>query len=105
MDIKEIKKLIKSSTAVLVLDDGQPSFVLLGYDMYKDLVSGKSMEKEVKIHQAGGNQYQDNANNNKSDHERESEILERLNKDILALKNQIEMEERGLSRSLDGDID
>ena len=105
MDIKELKKLIKSSTSVLVLDDGQPSFVLLGYDMYKDLVSGKNIEKEVKITQSSNNSRTNIMNEVSQNHERESEILERLNKDILALKNQIEMEERGISGGVDSDID
>lgn len=89
MDINEIKKLIKGSTAVLVLDNGDPSFVVMDYKMYKDLVSEKSGEKEIKIHNNGGYRHS-------NFHERDSEILERLNKDILALKNQIEAEERGL---------
>ncbi len=95
MDIKELKKLIKDSTAVLVLDNGEPSFVLIGYSMYKDLISNKTEEKEIKITQAS-NGY---ALNNHSFHERESEILDRLNKEILALKSQIEVEEKGLSSS------
>lgn len=96
MQIDELKKLIKDSTAVLVLDNGEPSFVLLGYGMYKDLVSNKTEEKEVKITQASGN---GSSTSNHGFHERESEILDRLNKDILALKSQIEAEERGLSSS------
>jgi hypothetical protein len=90
MDINELKKLIKKNTSVLVMDNGEPSFVLLGYDMYKSLISEKGGEKEVKITQSasgpGMTPYQ----------EKEAEILERLNREILALKNQIEQEERGL---------
>lgn len=88
MDINELKKLIKKNTSVLVLDNGEPSFVLLGYETYKSLTAEKAGEKEVKITQP--------ANGSTVFHERESEILERLNREILALKNQIEMEEKGL---------
>src|SRR3989344_3139638 len=95
MDIKELKKLIKDSTAVLVLDNGEPSFVLIGYGMYKDLISNKTGEKEVKITQASNG----STPNSHSFHERETEILDRLNKEILALKSQIEVEEKGLSSS------
>ena len=95
MQIEEIKQIIKGSTAVLVLDNGEPSFVILGYKMYKDLVADKVGEKEIKINQA---QFpKENSYNGYSPKERETEILERLNKEILAIKNQIEMEERGLS--------
>ena len=90
MDIKELQKLIKNSTAVLVMDNGEPSFVVLGYDMYKDMVS-RGGEKEIKITQPIPNGISVN-----NYHERESEILDRLNKEILALKSQIEMEEKGI---------
>ena len=94
MDIKELQKLIKDSTAVLVLDNGEPSFVLMGYEMYKGLVIEKGGEKEIKITQSTNNVMLDNHH-----HDRESEILDRLNKEILALKNQIEMEEKGMNSS------
>jgi|SRR3989338_9328494 len=95
MQIEELKSLIKGSTAVLVLDNGEPSFVILGYKMYKDLVMDKVGEKEIKINHAQFSE--NNIYNGYSPRERETEILERLNKEILALKNQIEIEERGLS--------
>ena len=95
MDINELKKLIKNSVAVLVLDSGQPSFVVMDYKMYKDLVSDRIGEKEVKITRE---QYVNNGFNGygHSSHERDIEVLERLNKEILALKNQIESEEKEL---------
>ncbi len=95
MDISEIKKLIKTSTAVLVMENGEPSFVVLGYNAYKDMVADKIEEKPVKIHQSANGSV---AGTNQNYLERETEILERLNKEILALKSQIEMEEKGLSR-------
>jgi len=98
MDIKEIKNLITSSTAVLVLDNGEPSFVILGYGMYKDLASNKAGEKEVKINPVHhGEIHNGTIANGYNQHEKETEILERLNKEILALKTQIEMEERSLN--------
>ena len=96
MDINELKKLIKNSTAVLVLDNGQPSFVVVDYSMYKDLVSDRVGEKEIKITKQ---QQSNNVFNGYSLHERDVEVLERLNKEILALKNQIESEERGLGNT------
>ena len=46
MNVDELKKLVKHSTAVLVLDNGEPSFAILSYEMYKDLVLGNK-EKEI----------------------------------------------------------
>jgi len=98
MDLNELKKLIKNSTAVLVLDNGQPSFVVVDYKMYKDLVSDRVGEKEVKITKE---QYGNGVSSGYGLHERDMEVLERLNKEILALKNQIESEEKGLGGSLE----
>lgn len=102
MNIDELKKLVKHSTAVLVLDNGEPSFAILSYEMYKDLVLGsKEKEKEIKINHsttvANGISYNGVEPAVKPVlPEGELEILERINKDILALKSEIEKEERPL---------
>ena len=79
-----------------MLDNGQPSFVVVDYKMYKELVSDRVGEKEVKITKEQYISHPSSTNNGYSLHERDTEVLERLNKEILALKNQIESEERGL---------
>ena len=101
MNIDELKKLVKHSTAVLVLDNGEPSFVILNYDMYKDLVLG-GKEKEIKINHTVGNGLSHDHDEEKvvvkpALPDNELEILERINKDILALKNEIEKEEKLVS--------
>ena len=100
MNIDELKKLVKHSMAVLVLDNGEPSFAILGYDMYKDLVLG-SKEKEIKISHPSANGIAHNEDRvapvKPALPENELEILERINKDILALKNEIEKEEKILT--------
>jgi hypothetical protein len=90
MDINELKKIIRNSTAVLVLDNGQPSFVVVDYKMYRNLVSDRVCEKEIKITREQHN----NGFGGYDLHERDVETLERLNKEILALKSQIESEEK-----------
>ena len=97
MDINELKKLIKDSTSVLVLDNGEPSFVIMGYEAYKNMAVSVNTEKEVVIKHPTSNG--STSSNGRSFHEKETEILERLNKEILALKSQIEAEEKGLSNS------
>lgn len=99
MDINELKKLIQNSTSVLVLDNGEPLFVILGYKTYKDMTVEKAGEREIKINQGG------NGSGSHFIHERETEILENLNKEILALKAQIEMEEKGLTNPHSEGID
>ncbi|MBI4158390.1 MAG: hypothetical protein HY505_02115 [Candidatus Yanofskybacteria bacterium] len=103
MNTNELKKLLKGSTAVLILEDGEPSFVILGYDAYKDLLSDQ--EKEIKINHpveaksrpADNERQISNGAENKFQHrigEKEAEMLEKINKQILALKNDIEKEEK-----------
>ena len=99
MNIDELKKLVKHSTGVLVLDNGEPSFVILNYDMYKDLVLGsKEKEKEIKINHAVANGISHSEERiapvKPTLPDNELEILERINKDILALKGEIEKEEK-----------
>ncbi|MEX2090647.1 MAG: hypothetical protein WD989_00740 [Candidatus Paceibacterota bacterium] len=96
MDVNELKKLVKNSTALLVLDNGEPSFVILNYDTYKGLLL-QEPTKEVKISHLGKGQEASVANGIKKEETKgdvESEVLERINKDILALKEEIEKEEK-----------
>lgn len=92
MNIEELKKLVKNSTAVLVLDNGEPSFVILGYDAYKDLVIQEPV-KEVKI-KNGLHRDEVKPASSQGAPDVELEVLERINKDILALKEEIEKEEK-----------
>lgn len=149
MDTQELKKLLKGSTAVLILDNGEPSFVVLGYDSYKNLISSQDQEVEVKIHPVrslardevasptefldwpkhsqettlrkdlgGATSYgighpgngkinipqkfesASPDSNNGTDKfqrrigEKEAELLEKINKEILALKSEIDKEEK-----------
>mgnify|MGYP001593933669 FL=1 len=84
-----------------MLDNGEPSFVILNYDMYKELVLGsKEKEKEIKINHAvtnGISYSEDRIPPVKPTlPDNELEILERINKDILALKSEIEKEEKAV---------
>ena len=92
MNIEELKKLVKNSTAVLVLDNGEPSFVILKYDTYKELVLAEPV-KEVKI-KNGLNRDEVKPASPQGGPDAELEVLERINKDILALKEEIEKEEK-----------
>ncbi len=99
MNIEELKKIVKKSTAVMVLDNGEPSFVILGYDSYRDLVFQEPV-KEVKISHSEkfpGSVPASTSNglsHNEPKTDLESEVLEKINKDILALKEEIEKEEK-----------
>lgn len=90
MEINELKKMLKNSTAVLILENGDPSIVVVNYDTYKKLLKD-TPEEPVKepVSPVVPAPFGTPAPG-------ELELLERINKDILALKEQIEEEEKGL---------
>ncbi len=106
MKVDELREIINKSTSVLVMDNGSPSFVVMGYEQYKDLVKNGE-EKEVLIKQklpASDNKVESVAANlsqrkeYRSDaNEGELEILERINKDIQILREEIEKEEKSMN--------
>lgn len=95
MDLKEIKNLVKNSGAVLVMDNNEPSLVVMDYQTYKNIVTDEQPAKVQVRHENNGVAVKQNAK------EGELEILERINKDILALKDEIEREEKNLAVGVD----
>jgi hypothetical protein len=88
MDIRELKNLLKNSTSVLMLDEGEPAFVILDYQVYRNLTQGQ----EIKISTPEPGAPQPLGHQPLSP--QEMEALERLNREIQALKDQIAMEEK-----------
>lgn len=78
--------MLKKSTAVLILEDGEPSIVVVDYKTYRELVGDAETGAKASPSAPGASSQQSG----------EMELLERINKDILALKEQIEEEEKGL---------
>ncbi|MEK7589250.1 MAG: hypothetical protein AAB479_01295 [Patescibacteria group bacterium] len=100
MDIRELKDLLKNSTSVLILDEGEPSYVILDYQVYRNLTQAK--EQEVKVKKANDAealnfpvpQASEEAPVRAALSAQEVEALERLNREIQALKDQIEQDEK-----------
>lgn len=94
MDIKELRHMIKHATSVLVLDGGEPAFVIVDYAAYKKMTEGGGTAPQTPVpsgHYA--------ASARPTVDPREVEILDRLNKEIAAIKAQIEVQERTLESS------
>jgi hypothetical protein len=85
IEIKELKQMLKNSTAVLILDNGDPSFVVVDYDSYRRMLQNDEHNSPVSPVSSAKSQ------------SGEMELLDRINKDILALKEQIEEEEKALN--------
>lgn len=94
MNIKELKQLIKNSASVLIMEDGEPSMVVMDYKTYRAMGD----EKEAALGNAGipAEPMAKEEHRQQSLSVKELEIIDRLNKEIMALKEQIEAEERGI---------
>lgn len=98
MDLKELKNLVKNSGAVLVMDNNEPSLVVMDYQTYKNIVNNEQSAKVQVRHES----HESNGIAAKTNpREEELEILERINKEILALKDEIEREEKNLAVGID----
>ncbi|MEK7515222.1 MAG: hypothetical protein AAB608_02490 [Patescibacteria group bacterium] len=86
LDMRELKPLLRQSGSIVVVEDGQPSVVIVDYGVYRGLVRAP----------AEGVSSQAVAQTPAVPTTADAEFVERLNKEILALKNQIEAEERAL---------
>jgi len=105
MKVEELKKLMNKSTAVLIMDNGDPSFVAISYEAYKDLVLKSDIGHEVKVNHSSDVSEKpvvraepDTLKNDQEQarpmNESELEMLDRINKEILALKEEIQKEEK-----------
>ena len=132
MDIRELKDLLKNSTSVLILDDGEPSYVILDYQVYRNLIQAREpasseLQPGLDSSRRGGRGEQEilvknHTQNSQLQHSdeveapkptqgvgspteasvakapglsaQEVEALERLNREIQALKDQIEQDEK-----------
>ena len=76
MDFRQLKKLAKKLGGILVLDGNEPEFVILPYDQY---------EKESGAPDSSGEDAREP--------EEDDKTIEKLNQEILALKEEIRQKE------------
>ncbi|MEK7579853.1 MAG: hypothetical protein AAB469_01520 [Patescibacteria group bacterium] len=75
----EIKNLVSKLGALAILEEGEPKFVILSYEKAKSLIIHKNIDNSV---------YSDKDS---------SEEIDRLNREILILKEEVAQKERELS--------
>lgn len=92
MDIRELKELLKHSASVVVLDDGRPAFVLLDYQVYRSLAQNQLQSNNQPSVQTVVSPADQSVQESRLS-SAEIEAVERLNKEILALKEQIALQE------------
>lgn len=76
---KDLQELVSKIGGLVVVENGHPEFVILTYEKYKGLVIHKSID-----------------NSGNFDKDSNEEIIDRLNKEIYALKEQVAERERDL---------
>ena len=92
MDIKQIKRLLEQTGSSVILDEeGRPAIVALSWSAWLDLTGQTVQEpvQEVPI----SSRWPKAPRQAVDIQTRQDQVLERLNKEILALKAQIEQEE------------
>lgn len=77
MNFSELKNLVKKLGGAVVMKDERPEFVILSYENYKKISQENGAENSPKSADFGG----------------ENEALEKLNKEISALKEEIRQRE------------
>ena len=84
---------------MIVIENNQPKFVVMSYDRAKELVIHKNIDPSIDSGSTlSGNRSVDNSGN--FDKDNSEEITDRLNKEILVLKEQVAEKEKELSINL-----
>lgn len=84
MDFEKLKNLVNKLGGLLVLDNDKPVFIMLTYDKYQETKSSKE------VLNANANDYFDGGAVNI---ENDEKTVEKLNQEILALKEEIKQKE------------
>jgi len=98
---EEIKKLIDKIGGLIVVENNQPKFIFLSYEKFKEFVNftkntdiiHKNVDNVDKLDKIGVN-YSESVNH--SEEQSEEHLIEKLNKQILALKEEIEAKEKNI---------
>jgi hypothetical protein len=88
MDFKKLRDMIKRVGAILVMNGNEPEFVVLSYDKYRALDAGEDIEILGRDN-TGGEPIGSSEPLNYED----QKIFDRLNQEILALKEEIRQKE------------
>ena len=88
----EIREILRSIPAVLVMEDGRPSYVITEYETWRQVAQGE----QVRISNGRPGHMSPRPGRPTSD-TAEAQVLERLNKEILSLREQIQMQEEAVA--------
>ena len=96
---QELKKLVSELGTLVVIEENQPKFIVMSYDKFKGLVIHKNIDNSTgSLSTLSENRSVDNSGN--FDKYSSEEVIDRLNSEILALKEQVAEKEKELSGNL-----
>lgn len=99
---EELKNLVSQFGALVMVESGQPKFVVLSYDKFRSVIAATSsgvIHKDID-NSGDFDKNTDMARPIDQYPKTEEELVERLNKEILALKAEVAEKERELSGNL-----
>lgn len=101
---EEIKKLISEIGGIVIVEGNEPRFIFLSYEKFLELTGRKSKTQtpDKQIINRFIDKKEDLDNNKEGEtisEDKEEEILDELNKEILALKEEIKEKEELLMNS------
>lgn len=84
MNFEELRKILSISSSVIIVENGKPEFIVVKYDEYRKMSDRESAEGYFGSMEPISKKLT----------EKEAEIVDRINKDILALKQEIADQEK-----------
>jgi hypothetical protein len=94
----ELKNLVETLGGLVIVENNQPKFVVMSYDKFNGVIHKSVDNSTGSLSTLSGNRSVDNSGNFAQDGS--EEITDRLNKEILALKEQVAEKERELLGNL-----
>ena len=96
---QELKDLVsKIGGTLIIVENNQPRFVVMAFDKFLGVIQKSIDNPAGSLSTINGNRNIDNSGN--FDKDNNEEIVDRLNNEILALKEQVAEKERELSGNL-----
>lgn len=98
---EELKKIVEQLGGLVIVENSQPKFVVISYEKYKELVIPELIrEGSSRASDSYGVIHKNIDNSGNFDKDSNEEVVERLNKEISALKEQVSEKERELTGNL-----
>ena len=95
----EIREMLRSIPAVLVVEDGQPAYVITEYETWRRVAQGE----QVRVSNGKPGHLSPRPSRPPVSDPQETQVLERLNKEILSLREQIQMQEETVTETVESD--